>query len=157
MGIPMDFAKLGAQDVLDIAMFVEGEAKERYELLAQHWERERNQTVAAFFHRMAGLEALHAQQIAEQRRAMFGDAPSRYRDSTVWEVESPDEVRARAVASLRSAYELALEAEVRAHDYYAGALEYLTDRKVSELFESLRQAEIQHQNFLKKELEKLPA
>jgi rubrerythrin len=52
---------------------------------------------------------------------------------------------------------LALDAEVRAHDYYAGALEYLTDPKVSELFESLRQAEIQHQNFLKKEMEKVPA
>jgi rubrerythrin len=157
MGIPMDFAKLGAKDVLDIAMFVEGEAKERYELLAQHWERAGNESVAAFFHRMAGLEQLHAEQIAGQRQAMFGDAPSNYRDSTPWEVEGPDELRARAAASLRSAYELALEAEVRAHDYYAGALEYLTDPKVAELFESLRQAEIQHQNFLRKELDKLPA
>jgi rubrerythrin len=157
MGIPMDFAKLGAKDVLDIAMFVESEAKERYELLAQHWERAGNAPVAEFFHRMAGLEELHRQQIAEQRQTMFGNEPSAYRDSTPWEVETPDEVRARAAASLRSAYELALDAEVQAHDYYAGALEYLTDPKVAELFEMLRQAEVQHQNFLKKEMEKLPA
>jgi len=47
-----------------------------------------------------------------------------------------------------------MEAETRAHDFYAGALEFKIDDEVSELFEGLRLAEADHQRMLREEMDR---
>jgi len=47
-----------------------------------------------------------------------------------------------------------MDAETRAHDFYAGALDYASDEKVAELFEGLRKAEEDHQRMLREEMAK---
>ena len=70
-------------------------------------------------------------------------------------MESPDYDRISMDMSIRSALETALDAEVKAHDYYAGALEYVTDPSVTALFEELRDAEAQHQRMIRRQIAQL--
>jgi rubrerythrin len=155
MGLAIDFSKLEAQDVLDLAVAAEREARENYEQIATWLEGRGNSEAAEFFKMMADLEQIHCDQIATKRRQLFGDRPSRHRDTAAWEVESPDYDRISMDMSLRAALETALDTEVKAHDYYAGAIEYLTDEGVTALFEELKLAELQHQRMIRRQLARL--
>ena len=157
MGLDIDFAKLSPQEVLDLAMGAEEEAEEHYEGLADAMERGGNLGVAAFFRKMAGREKRHHDQIAERRTAMFGEAHPRLGTNILWGVEVADESGVGAGMSVREALTIARQAEINAHDYYAGAQEYLTDEAVTALFEELRQAELEHRRLLEAELAKLAA
>jgi len=55
---------------------------------------------------------------------------------------------------LRQAFDIAMDAETRAHDFYAGALDFASDDKVADLFEGLRRAEEDHQRMLREEMTK---
>jgi rubrerythrin len=66
----------------------------------------------------------------------------------------PDVYKIPDDVNLEKAFQVAMEAETRAHDFYAGALEYVTDEKVEELFEGLRQAEADHQRLLEEEMQR---
>lgn len=155
MGLQIDFAHLSGRDVLDLAIAAEAEARENYEQIATWLQGRGSSEVAEFFTTMAGLEQIHCDQITEHRRRLFGDEPPSHRDTAAWEVESPDYDRISMDMSIRSALETALDAEVKAHDYYAGALEYITDPAVAALFEELRQAELQHQRMIRRQIGRL--
>lgn len=155
MGLDMDFAKLKPQDVLDIAYFVEVEAHDRYEELAVEMERRELSGTAEFFHAMARREKRHGDRLNQRRRELFGGAPQHVRDVVFWGIEAIPYDRDIGRLSVKEALELALSAEVRAHDYYAEAIHYVTDETVEELFEDLRQAELQHQRLIRDELAKL--
>jgi erythrin-vacuolar iron transport family protein len=58
--------------------------------------------------------------------------------------------------SRREALLVALDAEVKAHDFFAEALKLPVSEPVRKLFEELRQEEIHHQELVKRELDKLP-
>jgi rubrerythrin len=150
MGLDMDFSKLRPQDALDLAMYAEREAEENYEHLAGVMDRESNPEAASFFRRMAGWERRHHDQIARRREELFGDTPPTLVDVTFWEIEIAD-VGAHS-PSLAEALKIALAAEVNAHDYYAEAIEQLTDPAVETLFEELRKAELEHQRLLREEM-----
>jgi len=156
MGMPMDFAKLQPQDVLDIATFVEREAHDRYQELADEMSRRGASDAADFFRAMARRELRHGERLAARRKELFGDAPAHVRDVVFWEIEATDYRHNLPAITLRQALELALSAEVKAHDYYAGALEYHTDPAVADLFEELRLAEVEHQRLIREELARLP-
>jgi rubrerythrin len=155
MGVDLDFSKLTAMDVLDLAIYVEDEAEENYEQLVTWMEQKGNTEAATFFKRMAGLEELHRQQISAVRKDLFGDTPSTTTNAYAWEVETPDFDSIPDDVSLARAYEIAVAAEMRAHDYYAGALEFTTDPKMIDLLEDLRDAELKHKALLEKEMESL--
>jgi rubrerythrin len=125
MGIEMDFSKLDAMDVLDLACFFEREAAETYLQLAS-W---------------AG------------RRALFGDRPSRYSDAAPWEVEAPDFDKVGPSFTLQQAYELALGAEERAEAYFRQAKDYISDPQAVEILDGLADEELEHQRLLKAEME----
>lgn len=155
MGMPMDFAKLQPQDVLDIATFVEREAHDRYQELADEMSRRGADDAADFFRAMARRELRHGERLAARRKELFGNAPAHVRDVVFWEIEAIDYRHNLPAITLRQALELALAAEVKAHDYYAGALEYHTDPAVADLFEELRLAEVEHQRMIREELARL--
>jgi rubrerythrin len=153
MALDLDFSKLSGTDVLDMAIAIEDEAQIYYEQLAD-WVGEDKQEVSDFFRRMAVRERRHHDQIVVQRQRLFGDAPASNADKVSWAVEMPDFDKVPNDVSLRQAFDIAMESETRAHDFYAGALEYKIDDTVTELFEGLRQAEAEHQRLLREEMDR---
>lgn len=154
MTIELDFSKLSGRDVLDMAIAIEDEATIYYEQLAD-WVGDDKPEVVDFFKRMAVREKRHHDQIVALRDRLFGDAPKSHADKVSWAVEAPDVYKVPDDVSLKQAFEVAMDAETRAHDFYAGALEYASEEQVTELFEGLRQAEADHQRMLEEEMEKL--
>jgi len=151
MTIDLDFSKLSGTDVLDMAIAIEDEAQLYYEQLAD-WVGDGKPEVVDFFKRMAVREKRHHDQIVVLRERLYGDAPASNAAKVSWAVEMPDVYKVPDEVTLRQAFEVAMESETRAHDFYAGALEYASDDKVTELFEGLRQAEADHQRMLKEEM-----
>jgi len=148
MGIDFDFSRLDAQDVLDIAIYVEDEAQQSYEQLVSWMEAQGNDEVAAFFTKMVRFEVIHREQISAKRRELFGDAPVRYTELVVSEVESPDVEDIGDSCTLEQAFVLALGAEKKAYDYYSQAMEYISDPQVLELLDELCKAELGHTKML---------
>lgn len=156
MGLVVDFSKLDAMDFLDLAIEVEREAQEHYEQLVDWMTATGDPAVVGFFTAMAGREARHKEQLAAQRRELFGDRPPQHEIGDVpWEVEAPDFASVRDDMTLRQALEMSLAMETRAHDYYAEAKEYARDARVEELLEGFRLAEQEHQRLVRAELAKL--
>jgi rubrerythrin len=153
MALDLDFSKLSGTDVLDMAIAIEDEAQIYYEQLAD-WVGEDKQEVSDFFRRMAVRERRHHDQIVVHRQRLFGDAPESNADKVSWAVEMPDFYKVPDDVTLRQAFDIAMESETRAYDFYNGALEYKIDDNVTELFEGLRQAEADHQRLLREEMDR---
>jgi rubrerythrin len=151
MGVELDFSKLDAMDILDLACFFEREAAENYRQLAS-WAEKNSPAAAEFFQRMARLESQHDSQIEDRRRALFGDHPSRYIDSAPWEVEVPDFDKVGATFTLEQAFALALGAEERAEAYFRQAVDYVSDPQAVRILEGLAEEELEHQRLLKSEM-----
>ncbi|MBZ5589764.1 MAG: rubrerythrin [Acidobacteriia bacterium] len=157
MALDMDFSKLQPQDVLDLAIFAEEEAHEQYEHFATLMENHGNHEVARFFEKMAFREKLHREQLTERRLALYADAPPNLANRAVWGVEAPYEEKPGATMTVAAAFTLALAAEEKAEAYYAAALLQVIPPQVAQLFESLRQSEIEHKRMLQLEMAKRPA
>ena len=153
----LDFARLSLQDALDLAILIEDEAKERYEEFAANLRLHHTPEAATFFVTMAGNEAKHGADLLCRRQAMFSDAPTRVSRDMLWDVEAPGFDQARMFMTARQAMEVALESEVKAHDFFAAALAYVQDTDVRTLFEELREEEIEHQHLVQAVMAKLPA
>lgn len=153
---PIDFSKLSLKDALDLAILIEDEARERYEEFVDQLELHHTSEAANFFRHMAVNETKHGEELAIRRKARFGDEPRTVTRAMLWDVEAPEYDQARVFMSARHAMEVALDAETKAHDFFAGALPHVTDPEVRELFEELRQEEIEHQQLVNAHLAKLP-
>ncbi|OFV80285.1 MAG: hypothetical protein A2Y78_10790 [Acidobacteria bacterium RBG_13_68_16] len=151
MGLSMDFSKLKPHDVLDLAIFAEEEAEEQYEHFATLVETGRNSELAEFFHKMAGREKRHRDQLGERRQALYPNARPNLANRAVWGIEAPYRAKAEPSMPLADAFTLALDSEKRAQEYYATALQQALESTVAELFESLRLAEVEHQRLLEAE------
>ena len=152
----VDFANLDLRDALDLAIMIEDEARERYEEFAEQMEVHHTVDAARFYRFMAQNEAKHGADIAERRKALFGDAPCRMDRSMLWDVEAPDYDQARAFMSPRRALEVALDSEVKAHAYFTAALPSISDPDVKALFIELQGDEVHHKELVQAELDKLP-
>ena len=152
----LDLTGLDLRDALDLASLVEEEAKERYEELAAQMENQHTFEAASFFHVMVKNEARHGDELAARRKTLFGDAPRRVDRSLLWEVEAPAYETVRAFMTLREALTVALDAEVKAYDFFAEALKLPVAEPVRKLFEELKEEEVHHQELVQKELSKLP-
>lgn len=150
MPIPIDFTKLSPQDVLEVAAFIEHEAKERYETFAAHLEAAGDRSAAAFFLTMAKLEGAHGARISARRVARFADLPVHIRDVVEWDVEGPPLDRDRTGLTAAQALEIALASEVRARDFYTEALEHLVDPAVAAVLAELRADEVEHIGMLER-------
>lgn len=156
MSKTVDFARLDLKDALDLAILIEDEARERYEEFADQMEVHHTADAAGFYRFMAQNEAKHGADIAERRKALFGDAPTRMSRSMLWDVEAPDYDQARAFMTPRKALEVALASEVKAYDYFTAALPSISDPEVRALFTELQGDEVHHKELVQAELDKLP-
>ncbi len=155
--MPIDFRTLSLQDALDLAVSIEEEAKERYDVFVRQVGGGRYAGDAAdMFRLMAGYEAKHCAELQTRRRELFGNAPRRLTKEVLDDVEAPDRGKPRVFMSARQAMEVALSSEEKAHAYFDGALRYVTDPKVKALFEGLRTEEEEHIRLVRERLEQLP-
>jgi erythrin-vacuolar iron transport family protein len=152
----IDFETLPLKDALDLAVLIEEEAKERYEEFAEQMELHHTPDAATFFRLMARNEEKHRAELAERRKALFGDAPVAVTRAMLFDVEAPDYDQARAFMTAREAMQAALQSETKAHAFFASALPRVQDRDVRSLFEELRDEEVEHQELVKQEIAKLP-
>jgi rubrerythrin len=155
MALEMDFSKLSGTDVLDMAIAIEDEAQLYYEQLADWVKSGTNGEASDFFRRMATREERHRQQIVAQRERLYGDAAVSNAAKVSWAVEAPDYDAVPTDATLRQAFDVAMDAETRAYDFYAGAMDFVTDEKVADLFEGLKKAEDDHKRLLADEMARL--
>lgn len=152
MALVVDFSKMDGRDALDIAIVIEDEAQLAYEHLAEWVQSDGNTDAAEFFSRMAIREKRHKKEITERRKELFGDAPTRHDEDAPWQAEVPDYESLGRDVTLKEAFDVAMGAETRAHDFYAEAIDYIDDETVVELFDWLRKAEIEHQRMLTEEM-----
>jgi rubrerythrin len=156
MADAIDFAHLDLQDALDLAILVEEEAQERYLEFVDQMDLHHTREAAEFFRSMARNEQKHGEELLAQRRALFGDAARRVKRSMLWDVEAPDYDQPRAFMSARQAMEVALRAEIKAHDFFVQALPHVRDAEVRKLFQQLRDEEVLHQSLVREAMRKLP-
>ncbi len=154
---PIDFRSLSLQDALDLALSIEEEAKERYEQFAKITGGRYAGDASDMFRQMAGYEAKHWAELDRKRRELFGNAPRRIGPEALDDVEAPDRGQPRTFMSARQAVEVALAAEMKAHDFFDEAVKEIGDRAVRALFEELREEEKRHVVLVGAWLAKLPA
>lgn len=153
---PIDFAKLDLLDALDLAILIEDEARERYEEFAEQMQQHHTPEAEAFFRAMAVNETKHGTELEERRTRLFPGAARRVTRDMLWDVEAPGFEKAEAFMSAHQAMRVAMECEVKAHDYFAAALEHVKDADVKALFEELRDEEVEHQQLVQAAMSKLP-
>lgn len=155
-GSKVDFGRLSLKDALDLAIFVEEQAYERYVEFAQQLTTQRTLDAAGFFRYMADTEAGHGAELRGRRRQLFGDQPCAVSPEQVRDVEAPERGAAQAGMTPQQALELALRAEQSAHAFFDSALAHVHNRRVRKLFAELRDEELHHQELVRRELARLP-
>jgi demethoxyubiquinone hydroxylase (CLK1/Coq7/Cat5 family) len=111
---------------------------------------------ARFFREMAVNETKHGTELTERRQKLFPTEPRKVTRDMLWDVEAPGYEAARMFMTAHDAMDVALEAEVKAHDYFAAALQHVKDPDVKALFTELRDEETEHQDMVKAAMTKLP-
>lgn len=152
----LDFGSLTVKDALDLAIFIEEEARDRYDDFAAQMEAHRTPEAARFFRHMAENELKHATAIADRRTAAFGDAPVTADRSMLFDVEAPAFEQARAFMGVKAALEVALAAETKAYEFYDAALPTIKDPQMQELFGWLRDEEVKHQEMVRRLMDVVP-
>ena len=153
MSTSLDLSKLSLMDALDLAILIEEEARQRYELFAKQLH---GTDSGSFFASMAENEAKHGTEILNQRMEMFGKVPMKLKLTNLYDVEAPDTGAPRRGMSTVQAFELGLAAEKKAYDFYDMALPGITDPEVKALFTELRDEETEHVEMLQVAMAKLP-
>lgn len=156
MAKPLDLTKLDLMDALDLAILIEQEAMERYEELTAMMREHRTEEAASFFHFMAKAEAKHGADLLAERAKTFGKAPRRVDRSLIWDVEAPGYETVHDFMTLREALKVAMDAEVKAWEFFDGALKLQLSPPVRKLFEELLAEEVVHQEMVQRELAKAP-
>lgn len=156
MTVQLDFSKLDMQDALDVAVLIEAEAEERYIWFADMLGERYPGDAADFFAMMARNEKRHGAELAERRRSLFGDAPSRVTADMIEDVEAPGSGTPRPFMSPRHALEVAMASEIKAWEFFDQALPGIADPEVRKLFEDLRDEEAIHQGLLEKQKARYP-
>lgn len=152
MALRLDFSKLTLRGALDLAITIEEEAQLRYQEFAAQVA---DPAAAAFFREMVVNESKHRRQLEARRHVLFRHEPPRLETSLLEDVEAPDPSEVPRAISAREAMEVALRAEVRAWEFYDGALAHIADPDVKAFFTELRSEEMEHQALLKERLARL--
>jgi rubrerythrin len=152
----IDFSTLTLKDALDLAIRIEEEAYERYGELADQMELHDTPEAARFFRFMMANENKHRAELATRRDDLFSDAPSSITRAMIFDIEAPDYDEARAFMTVRAALGAALRAEEKAHAFFVSALPRIENASVRTLFEDLCAEEVEHQELVRRELDKAP-
>jgi rubrerythrin len=156
MSTRLDLSNLDLMDALDLAVLIEAEAYDRYRMFAAQLGHRSPGDAASVFASMAENEAKHGKDLAARRKTLFGTAPMRVSRDDLFDVEAPDQGTPRRNMSTRQAFEVALAAEQRAHDFYEEALAQVTNAETRALFAELRDEEVGHVRMVREAIAALP-
>ena len=152
----IDFANLSLRDALDLATLIEEEAHDRYLELAEQMRVYKTVGAEAFFRKMARVEERHRSQLAVRRAELFADERSTVTRAQLFDVEAPEYDDVRYGMTPKSALNVALHCEEKAHAFFEAALPQVRDLEVKALFSELCAEEVEHQNWVRAELARLP-
>jgi rubrerythrin len=152
----LDFKTLTLMDALDLAVLIEEEARGRYEEFADQMDAHFSPGASKFFRSMVRNETKHRDWLAQRRRQLFGDEPTRVSPALIVEGEAPPHEATEVFMSRRGALLVALRAETKARDFFAAALQHVQDAEVRALFDELHEEEVEHMRLVNLELAKLP-
>jgi rubrerythrin len=156
MSTRINYATLDLMDALDLAVFIEVEAYERYKMFATQLGHRFTGDAASVFASMAENEAKHGRDLAERRNALFGDAPVRVSRDDLFDVEAPEQGAPRSNMSTLQAFQVALSSEKKAFDFYDLALAHVTNPEIHTLFTELRDEETEHVKMVEEAIANLP-
>lgn len=149
--------ELKLDQALDLAIQIELEAKERYEEFARQVGQNHENDAGHFFKSMAENEAKHAELLKAKKKEICGT------DATVLtledlyefqEIEAPEFDRAESFMSAKKALLIALDCEVKAHDFFEKAEALVNDEQIKALFNELKNEELEHKAMVEAILEK---
>ncbi|MCW8930661.1 MAG: ferritin family protein [Gammaproteobacteria bacterium] len=152
----IDFSQLNLMDALDIAIFVEIEAFDRYTLFTNQLGHRYPDDAADVFRRMAVSEKKHAEELSHRRKELFGDAPVMVNKDALFDIEAPEVGSPRWNMSPFKAFQLVLSSEEKSFAFYNEALSYVNDADVKALFAELRDEEAEHARMIKDFIAALP-
>ncbi len=155
--VKIDYAKLSLKDALDLAILIEEEALERYQKLSEMVGGRYSGDARDVFRAMAKNEARHGLQLTERRERLFPGAERTVSRDALYDVEAPSWTSVHVFMSSRQAFEVALESERKAHEFFDQALPHLKDARVRGLFVELRGEEQQHAAMLIRKMKGLPS
>jgi len=128
------------------ALAIEREAAERYAEFAVHMEDMGRGEIAQLFRRLAIYEAEHLETLEARTRGV--DVPEILPGEYAWLDEAAPETPARELVfrtlTPRGALRIALEAERRAHDFFASVKEAATDPALRALAQEMAMEEKGH-------------
>ena len=140
----LDLSKLSLMEALDLAVLIEYEAYQRYKKFVTQLGHRGTNDAASVFSWMAENEEKHGTELANRRKALFGDVPVSISMADLFDVEAPEQGAIRATMSTRKAFELALSSEQKALDFYDSALPHVKVPEIRALFTELREEEVEH-------------
>jgi len=152
----IDFRTLTLKDALDLAILIEEEARQRYEEFTGIVTGEDELEATEAFRMMMGNEAKHGRELSARRAVLFGAEPSRVGPDRIADVEAPGRGAPGRSMSARQALGIALVSEEKAYRFYAEALPFVFDPEVRQLFQELKDEELQHRSYLAERLRGLP-
>ncbi len=152
----INFSQLSLMDALDVAILVEVEALERYTLFSEQLGHRYPDDAADVFRRMAESEKKHADELTQQRKALFADTPVTVNKDSLFDVEAPEIGSIRWNMSPFKAFQLVLASEEKAYAFYDEALSHISDTEVKTLFSELRDEEAEHVRMIQEFISKLP-
>jgi erythrin-vacuolar iron transport family protein len=158
MGPSINFAALDLRGAFDLAIMIEEDAELRYQEFARYLGDRDEHGAAAVFRAMAINEAKHRSELYQRRRLKFHRDP-RIEISVLepGEGEAPEPGELTPSMTARDALEVALRAEIRAYEFYASAIPYVTDPEVRAFFEELKEEETEHQEMLREKIAAIDA
>jgi erythrin-vacuolar iron transport family protein len=156
MPVSLDFAKYDLMDALDLAVLIEVEALQRYEMFAQQLGHRYDNDPYTVFVYMAENEGKHAKELYERREKLFGDTPKRVSRDDIFDVEAPEVGAADSSMSPLAAFQVALSSEKKAYDFYDRALAHVSDPEIRALFTELRDEEAEHVRMVEEAMANLP-
>jgi len=156
MSAKIDFSKLDLMDALDLAILIEAEAQDRYNVFAEQIGRRETVDAASIFESMAINEEKHGRQLRDRRQELFGAKPMRVSKTAIFDVEAPEFGAPRWDMSALKALQLSLASEEKAFGFYDEAIKHVSNAGVRELFTELRDEETEHVQLVKDAMAALP-
>jgi len=158
MNQKLKLTDLTLKDALDLAILVEEEAHHRYLEFERQIGASNEYDAGSFFLKMAENESKHAEELRKKRVELFGNEKSRIDLESMYqfqEIEAPEFDYAQSFMSVKDALLVAKNCEIKAFEFFEKAANLVTDKEVKDLFNHLKEEEIEHRKMVEEIISKI--
>jgi len=151
-----DFSQLTSLDLLDLAIWAEEEAADRYGEFADQMELHHNVRAVEFFRKMQAREVEHFGRLQEERKRR-SDLPAAIEPLQFSDpIETPSYENSHYKMTPTHVFHMTLDAERRAVVFYKKLADILLDPEARDMARNLTEEEARHVEWVEEELTKLP-